>query len=309
MERGRVSGGGGCRATMLRGVMLLAAMLMTLCAGTAPAGGAGGAVPKKEGVYLVEGAKNLPLQEAGSIWKIQGDGPIIVLPTVRAGSDRPVFVLVGKFEPRQLRLAKLKSSVYDMGKPIGLKFNALGWVEEKEIELGAAAGAKRGVVRLTPAARLEAGIYSLVDNGTGRRYPFGVGDLEKVFADAAIDPRTYIRVAARDQKRFDMLGHNLKEKFTGRFLFVKDDDIVTHPMNPELKFSLNGFKEADYHGTPVSMVTINVVKNMALVEVHALMAAGSSFPANIDGCYFELVSRSRLPDNRSQYGLLIHCPK
>ena len=307
MERERISGLFGRRVRSPWGVILLATMLVTLCAGIVPAGAA---APKKEGVYLVEGAKNLPLQEAGSTWRLQGPAdPIVVLPTVRTGTDRPTLLLVGKFEPGRLRLVKLTSSVYDMGKAVGARFNTLGWVEDKEIELGAGAGEKRGVLRLLPAGRLEEGIYALVDTGTGRRYPFGVGDLEKAFAAAAIDPRTYIRVAARDQKRFDMLGHNLKEKFSGRFMFLKDDDIVPHPTNPELKIGLSAFREVDYRGTPVSMVTINVVKNMALAEVQTLTAGGISFPANIEGCYFELVSRSRLPDNRSQYGLLIHCPK
>jgi hypothetical protein len=310
MHKGRIDGGHDCRVGRMWGTILLLAALVALCAPLAPAVAAGGQVPKKEGIYLVDGAKNLPLQDAGSSWKLQGAAdPVVVISTIRANSDRPTFLLVGKFEPQRLHLMKLKPSVYDKGKEIGVRFNTVSWVEEKQIELGAAAAEKRGKVRLTPAARLEDGVYALADSGTGRRYTFGVGDLEKAFAAAQVDPRTYIRVAAREQKRYDMLGHNLKEKFSARFLFLKDGDIVAHPTNPELKIGLSAFREETRQGATVSVVTINVVKNMALVEVLALTADGISFPAEIDGCYFELVNHSKLPDNRGQYGFLIHCPK
>ncbi|HEY6007926.1 MAG TPA: hypothetical protein VIU40_06335 [Geobacteraceae bacterium] len=291
-----------------RAFFLLMAVFLHACLATAVAAGAG--VPKKPGIYLVDGSKNLLLQDAQGSWKLQGPtDPVVVLSNLRVRNSRPTFLVVGKSDPQRITLTRLKTGISDQGGKVGVRFNTVTWVPEQTIALESGKGEKPAAVRLTPKEVLTDGVYALTDGSSGRRYTFGVGDLEKVFVAAAVDPRTYIRVAAKEQKRYDMLGHNLKEQFSARFLFVKDGDIVGHPTNPELKIGVSGFREETYQGIPVRVVTINVVKSMALTEVLTLTADGISFPANIDGCYYELVNQSKLPDNRNQYGFLIHCPK
>ncbi|HEY6839454.1 MAG TPA: hypothetical protein VI389_11975 [Geobacteraceae bacterium] len=269
-----------------------------------------GPVPKKSGIYLLEEGKLASLLDAQPGWKLQTpEDPVVVLSSLRLKAAPAALITFGSYDAKDVALYRLKPSVYDKGALIGGKFNTYSWVEDKKIELDAAPMAKKNMVRYTPKDKLDDGVYAVVLAGRGAKYSFGVGDLEAYFKAIQVDPLYYVTVNEKQRKRFSAAGTNLKEHFTTRFLFTKEGEFTPHPTAPELKIGVAATKAGTVKGVPVTITTLNVVKKMAMVDVSTMTGGGISFPANIEGCYFEQISQKALAGKGNEYGFLIHCPK
>lgn len=287
-------------------ILTVMAMLLAPVAGPAAEKGP---VPKKPGIYVVDRGKLSSLTDSQTKWKLQTpEDPIVVLSSMRLKAAPTAFITFGSYDPNDVALYRLKSAVYDKGAQVGGKFNTFSWVEDGKIELDVSAMAKKNMVLYTPKEKLDDGIYAIVLAGR-TRYSFGVGDLESYFKAAKVDPLYYVTANERERKRLDALGTNLKERYATRFFFTKEGDFTPHPTAPELKIGVTVSKTATFKGKPVTITTLSVVKKMAMADVVTMAADGVTFPANIEGCYYEQISQKKLADKRNEYGFLVHCPK
>jgi hypothetical protein len=287
-------------------------LAMLLLFGTVSPGMAAGAelLPRKQGLYLVGDNELNNLEEFQTVWNTGVKMEQVVFLSSLNITNGTVHVIAhGKYVPRSMRLVKLKPSTCTLAVPSDPPFITRCWIDERQVSMTSVPLKGGRMTRLDPAEPLETGVYALYP-GKRRALTFTVGDMVKYFADRQVDQAYYFRIPDVKQKRIDVLGNALSDKFTVKFMNFREGDYYPHPRDADIKLGVTGFKIVPGRGNAVAIFTLNAVKKIAMTDILSVSGGNITFPAMFDGCYFEPVSQGLSGNGTTkEYGFISYCLK